>query len=238
MRDLIFRVLDSPTDQNWHSHSHAHILLPLSIELDVEYDQKVYHVSNQDLCFIPPYLFHHCYCPADVITINIPPHMIHQSDLNILGEQPVYAIDDELVPLTQLIKSEVIKNPNDNTLYYLFYYLYNKLVKFNECQSLRYIREHFDEALSVEQLAQLENYTPSYFATWFRKKTGKSPSAYLRWFRIERAKELLTDTSYSLMNIALLVGYNSHAAFTRAFKETTGISPQEYRQNYPEMRLR
>ena len=223
MRDLTFRVLDSPTDQNWHSHSHAHILLPMSTELDVEYDQKIYHVSNQDLCFIPPYLFHHCYCPADVITINIPPHMIHQSDLSILGEQPVYAIDDELVPLTQLIKSEVMKNPNDNTLYYLFYYLYNKLVKFNECQSLRYIREHFDEALTVEQLAQLENYTPSYFATWFR---------------IERAKELLTDTTYSLMNIALLVGYNSHAAFTRAFKETTGISPQEYRQSYPDMRLR
>lgn len=162
--------------------------------------------------------------------MDIPPHMITQSDLNTLEHQIVYPIENNLVPLAQLIKHEVVQNPNSSGIAYLFYYLYSKLVELNECRSLRYIREHFNGPISIELLAKLENYTPAYFTAWFYKKTGQSPSAYLRWFRIERSKELLVSTSYSLLDIALQVGYNSHASFTRAFKEVVGISPQEYRQ--------
>ena len=230
MKSLVFRVLDPPMGKTGHTHSHAHILLPLTTCLHVRYQDEDYEVTNQDICFIPPYCSHHCYCPAEVITMDIPPHMITQSDLTTLEHQIVYPIENNLVPLTQLIKSEVVQNPNNSSMTYLFYYLYSKLVELNECRSLRYIRNYFNTPISIELLAKLENYTPAYFTAWFHKKTGQSPSAYLRWFRIERSNELLISTSYSLLDIALQVGYNSHASFTRAFKEVVGTSPQEYRQ--------
>ena len=62
-----------------------------------------YEVTNQDICFIPPYCPHHCFCSAEVITMDIPPHMITLSDLNTLEHQIVYPIENNLVPLAQLI---------------------------------------------------------------------------------------------------------------------------------------
>lgn len=230
MDNLTFQLLDPPMDSHGHAHPHAHILLPLTQNLDLAYQGASYHVTPRDLCFIPPNRFHHCYCRAELITMNIPAHMIKQSDLTALEDKTVYPIEEQLVPLTQLIKDEVLHNPSHSSIRYLYYYLYAKLVETNEYRSLRYIREHFNEPISIEALAQLENYNPSYFTDWFRRKTGQSPSGYLRAFRIERSKELLEDSQLSLLDIALQVGYNSHAAFTRAFKEAAGCSPQEYRR--------
>lgn len=163
--------------------------------------------------------------------MDIPPHMIRQSDLITLESRIVYPIEGNLAPLTQLIKSEIQQHPNSSSICYLFYFLYEKLVENNECISLRYIREHFNEQFSIQTLAQLENYNPSYYTDWFRKKIGCSPSKYLREFRVERAKEMLLNPRFSLLDIAVQIGYNSHSAFTRAFKQTVGCSPQEYRNH-------
>lgn len=230
MERLTFRVLDPPMDTHGHSHPRAQILLPLTRELRVVYNEVEHHVTSQDLCFIPPMCFHYCYCPAEVITMDIPPNMLHPSDLTALERQTVYHIEGDLVPLADLIKSEVKKNPSSISTCYLYYFLYNKLVLMNECASLRYIREHYNEYISIETLAQLENYTPSYFTEWFRQKNSYSPSIYLKRFRVEKAKELLINNQYSLLDVALQVGYNSHSAFTRAFKDIEGCSPQEYRK--------
>ena len=231
MENLTFRVLDPPTALDGHSHVHAHILLPLTENLYVAYNGVQYYINSQELCFIPPHSFHHCYCLAEVITMDIPPHMIRQSDLITLESRIVYPIEGNLAPLTQLIKSEIQQHPNSSSICYLFYFLYEKLVENNECISLRYIREHFNEPFSIQTLAQLENYNPSYYTDWFRKKIGCSPSKYLREFRVERAKEMLLNPRFSLLDIAVQIGYNSHSAFTRAFKQTVGCSPQEYRNH-------
>ena len=157
--------------------------------------------------------------------------MIQQSDLTELSRQIIYSVRNEVYPLLNLIRLEVRENPNSASIQHLFYYLYGKMIEKNEYASLQYIRTHYHEDISIHQLAQLENYTPAYFVKWFRDKTGCSPSAYLRRFRVERAKALLGSTSYSILEIALLVGYNSHAALSRAFRTVTGITPQEYRKS-------
>ena len=156
--------------------------------------------------------------------------MIKPVDLEILSSQRVLPIEGPLVPLIALIKDEIRHNPNSNTVRYLYYYLYDKLVESNGIKSLRYIRDHFSEPVSVAQLAYIENYNVSYFNSWFKRQTGYSPSNYLRHLRIEKAKELLLTTHYSLINIALQVGYNSNSSFTRAFKETEGMSPSHWKQ--------
>lgn len=229
MTQLTFRVLEPPMDTDGHSHSHGHILLPLTKELSLTYKGVHYHVTAGDVCFVPPRCFHHCYCPTEVVTMNVPSHMISTSDLSVLESRIVFPVGEELQPLIQLIKSEVRRGPDSSSLCYLFYFLYCKLIEDNESPSLRYIREHYNQNVSIEMLAQRENYTPAYFTEWFKQKTGYTPTVYLRRFRVEKAKELMLNGQYSLLDIALQVGYNSHSSFTRAFKETTGCTPQEYR---------
>lgn len=51
----------------------------------------------------------------------------------------------------------------------------------------------------------------------------------LRSIHISRAKELLEDTNYTVMDIAVMVGYSSNSTFTRAFHSIVGMTPKEYR---------
>ena len=60
--------------------------------------------------------------------------------------------------------------------------------------SIRYLSEHYDLPITVNQLAEMENYNVTYYNDWFKQQTGCSPSLYLRRIRIERAKELLLKT--------------------------------------------
>lgn len=81
----------------------------------------------------------------------------------------------------------------------------------------------------VGNLAEIENYNATYYSDWFKQQTGVSPSMYLRSIRISRAKELLEDTNYTVMDIAVMVGYSSNSTFTRAFHSIVGMTPKEYR---------
>lgn len=54
----------------------------------------------------------------------------------------------------------------------------------------------------MDQLAKIENYNVTYYCDWFKQQTGLSPSFYLRNTRIQRAKELLVTTNFSVMEIA------------------------------------
>lgn len=213
--------------QAHHAHDYAQIFIPLATPLDVSCDGQIYRIMPQELGFMPPNKPHQCLCKNELIVINIPQIMIKKGDLEILSRKVVLPIEQTLQPLVELIRAEIQRNRS--SMRYLYYYLYDRLVENNSFRSLRYIREHFDEPIQVAQLAALENYNSAYFNDWFKQQTGYTPSHYLRMFRMEKAKELLLDTGYQIIEIAAQVGYNSHAAFTRAFKEMEGLSPAEYR---------
>lgn len=76
----------------------------------------------------------------------------------------------------------------------------------------------------------MESYNVTYYNDWFKQQTGCSPSLYLRRVRVDRAKELLLDTGFTVMEIAVMVGYSSNATFTRAFHSITGMTPKAYRE--------
>lgn len=230
MSKLDCHVFGIPQGTDAHAHDYAHILLPLEDELIVRLDGEDHHVTCAHLAFIAPGRMHHCLCKAKIIMINIPPSMIKKEDLDSLSAEVCLPLIGSMVPLSELIKDEVEHNPSSDAVRYLYYYLYSKLVESSGFRSLRYMREHFAEELSVAHLARLENYNVSYFTDWFKKQTGASPTSYLRRLRIDKAKELLVSTSYHLIDVALQVGYGSNAAFSRAFRGCEGMSPVEYRR--------
>ncbi len=99
-------------------------------------------------------------------------------------------------------------------------------------QAQRYIREHYAESLSLEEVSSAAGFSSSYFSTLFRKETGKNFLEYLMDVRIEEAKTLLRESRMTIEAVAKAVGVNDYKRFSKTFKKTTGISPKEYRNLY------
>lgn len=85
------------------------------------------------------------------------------------------------------------------------------------------------EDWSVQRLAADVAMSPSRFAARFSASVGESPMAYLARWRMNVACRMLAATRQSIDQIAAHVGYESHAAFSRAFKKHLGISPAAWR---------
>ncbi|NIK75136.1 AraC-like DNA-binding protein [Paenibacillus castaneae] len=92
-----------------------------------------------------------------------------------------------------------------------------------------YMELHFAEDIIVSDLAQMVSIHRSHFTTMFSRQFGVSPSQYLQRLRMEKGASLLKDTSLSVTEIALSIGYAELYAFTRSFKKHYGISPSAYR---------
>jgi len=98
--------------------------------------------------------------------------------------------------------------------------------------TLTYIQQHPDEPLSVPQLAEQINLSPSRFAARFRDAVQQSPMAYVATWRLYRASSLLKQREFDVEDVALQVGYHDFAAFARAFKRHFGKSPTTWRARH------
>jgi AraC family transcriptional regulator len=87
-----------------------------------------------------------------------------------------------------------------------------------------------DEALDLEALARAAVLLPFHFHRVFRGLVSETPLELHRRLRLERAAERLYGTSSSVTDIAFDAGYETHEAFTRAFRDRYGESPSAFRQ--------
>jgi AraC-like DNA-binding protein len=94
---------------------------------------------------------------------------------------------------------------------------------------LAYIDEHMCESITLATLAQVAGLSRMYFAAQFRAATGCTPHECVLRKRIERAQQLLAETSEPLVSIALTVGFQSQAHFSTVFKRFAGLSPHQWR---------
>lgn len=94
---------------------------------------------------------------------------------------------------------------------------------------LVYIQQHLDENTPLEDLARVAAFSPFHFHRVFRGMVGESVKEHVRRLRLERAVSRLKFTDTSIIQLALEAGYESHEAFTRAFKSLHGVAPSEFR---------
>jgi AraC family transcriptional regulator len=94
----------------------------------------------------------------------------------------------------------------------------------------RYIREHIDEPLNREVLAAVAGFSVPHFHRIFTTQMGENISSYIRGVRMERAGRKLRMGAVDITEVALAAGYDTHAAFSKAFKQHFGLSPSEFRQ--------
>jgi AraC family transcriptional regulator len=94
-----------------------------------------------------------------------------------------------------------------------------------------YIQKNLDRELSLEELAKKSYFSVYHFHRIFKAVVGESLKEHIRRLRLEGAASQLKHTDESIINIALSAGYQTHEAFTRAFKTIFGCSPSGFRTN-------
>jgi len=96
-------------------------------------------------------------------------------------------------------------------------------------QALSYMRNHVNEDLNLDQLAGQCNLSKFHFVRKFKSLTGNSPIQYFIQLRMEQACLLLDNSSHSIKEIAVELGYQDPLYFSRLFKRVLGVSPKQYR---------
>ena len=94
----------------------------------------------------------------------------------------------------------------------------------------QYIREHSDETLNRQVLAAVAGFSVPHFHRVFIAHVGENIASYVRHVRMERAGRKLRMGAVDITEVALAAGYDTHAAFSKAFKQQFGLSPSEFRQ--------
>lgn len=94
-----------------------------------------------------------------------------------------------------------------------------------------YMKEHMEQDLKVEQIAKKYGMNRSGLTRQFRSAIGCPPQQYLLQVRLDRAKELLRDTEYTIGEVAARVGYRDALAFSHIFKEKCSMGPRDYRKS-------
>jgi AraC family transcriptional regulator len=95
--------------------------------------------------------------------------------------------------------------------------------------AIEHIATHLDDALELEALARVACLSPFHFHRVFRGMVGETPLELTRRLRLERAASRLKDTTHPITQIAFDAGYETHEAFTRAFRAAYSTSPSGFR---------
>jgi AraC family transcriptional regulator len=97
--------------------------------------------------------------------------------------------------------------------------------------TIDYIEKHLSEDIKINDLAKLAALSQFYYQRLFRRLVKRPVNEYIKMRRLARASKALRNRNKRILDIALDFGFSSHETFTRAFKDTFGMTPEEYRTN-------
>ncbi|GAB0167269.1 AraC family transcriptional regulator [Lysinibacillus sp. CTST325] len=107
---------------------------------------------------------------------------------------------------------------------------YEDLTKQEQLQkAIQYIEEHFDEQLTISDVAKYINFSATHFSRLFKKETGRNFVDYVAFTRIIKSLPYLRKYDYTIEKISFICGFNTPNYFSLTFKKYVGISPTDYR---------
>lgn len=93
-----------------------------------------------------------------------------------------------------------------------------------------YLRTHYAEKMTLEEIARSVYLSPSYFSRVFKQEQGCTFREYLTAYRLEKGKSLLLDKGLRIADISVMVGFEDQSYFTKVFRRLVGMSPNKYRE--------
>ncbi|MBE7029363.1 MAG: helix-turn-helix domain-containing protein [Clostridia bacterium] len=240
---------------NVHSHNFYQLMYIASGEGNVIIKEDLLNVKKGDVVFIEPNVKH----GVDLNTSNITTYeikfdildeeidaiartigVIHYEEDNKI-KNLILKIIDECKELRPYYKKSV-----ENFISQIIIYLTRQkslmeedeekmLVSYERHSSLAskikaYIDFNYSKKVSLIDLADMFLVSQSHLCREFSKNFGLSPIKYLNNLRIEKAKELLSISDYSIGEIAYKVGFNDIHYFSRYFNKQENVSPAKYRK--------
>ncbi|WP_163537476.1 AraC family transcriptional regulator [Gracilibacillus sp. YIM 98692] len=97
---------------------------------------------------------------------------------------------------------------------------------------IQYMHEQYSQILLTEDLAKLCNLSVYRFIHKFKAVTGTTPIKYITDIRINEAKRLLSETSFNVSEVAMIVGYENPLYFSRVFRKVVGMPPSRYKEQF------
>lgn len=252
-------ISTSKFEKDWHSTMHSHNYTELFYVLfgqgEFRVEEAVFSVSPSDMVIINSEIEHTersvYQSPMEYIVLGFEGGDILLQDSN---EQRYCAFKcDNVSKEIEFYLREILRELGDRPMYYstvansMLEILYIKLLRHKsvsiqleptkkgsrECEYIkRYIDNNFVENITLDLLAEITHLSKFYIAHTFTKEFGISPINYLNQKRIEESRYYLINTSYTIIQIAQLLGFSSGSYFSQRFAKTEKISPREYRKKY------
>ena len=95
--------------------------------------------------------------------------------------------------------------------------------------AVEFMHEHYRREIDLEEIAGAAYLSSFYFQRLFKRLMGVSPQKYLVGIRLDRARDLLLNTTDSVSRVSRSVGFRSQSHFARVFREVHGVSPLAFR---------
>lgn len=100
-------------------------------------------------------------------------------------------------------------------------------------KAVAYFHSNYNQPINIEEYAKEHGMSISWFIRNFKEYTKIPPAKYLLSLRLSNAQTLLETSSYNISEIAEIVGYDNPLYFSRLFKKYCGVSPKEFRNQFP-----
>lgn len=213
-------------------------------------DDKTYRLKTGDIVLIPGGIIHNTEYVNSVhsrMLINCSEKYIPQSVLpELLGGEYLYRNAYIASDVQRIFKkiSELSHNGGEysqemivSLVHLLFYtiasspnrYIHTKGEKDYITNSIEYIKNHFDSALSLEDMADFSGVSCEHFSRSFKKETGFNFCDYLNMLRLRKAKAILSaGGDISIAEVSSKCGFNDSNYFSLRFKKMYGKSPKKF----------
>ena len=96
-------------------------------------------------------------------------------------------------------------------------------------EAVGFINENYKEKISLRSIAKNLHISPSYLSMLFKQETGVTITEYVNIVRIGKSRQLLAETSMSILDIAAMSGFEDQSYFSKIFKRISEVTPKEYR---------
>ena len=129
----------------------------------------------------------------------------------------------KVLEILDLLEKKYPKNTNKRS----------QLSKDDICKvAIQYIRNHYDEQISVHDLVSYLNIDRTYLYRIFMRKHNMSPQEYINQYRLQKASELLKSPEGTIESVAYSSGFKTYQSFFKMFKKYYAISPLAFREKY------
>lgn len=232
-----------------HAHPYYHMLYIQGGTCCLKADDNIYELHQGQCALIPPYTEHsfsnNASVPMDYMEIKFTTDKaitlrISDSPLvidlfrQIILEYPVLGPLADKSAAAYLSALLCVMTHKDR-LEESGQFRYIDTTSFGELTRciIRYLEEHYQEELRLDDIAQSMGYSKSYLCVAFKKDAGFTILDCLNTIRIRHAAELIVYSDHSLTQVADMCGFTSVSHFNRVFVRHVGITPGQCRRAYP-----